>query len=102
MTGCAAHLTVLLEEAIDALAIRAEGVYLDATFGRGGHSRRILACLNEKGRLVAVDRDPMAISFGRAINDPRFHLVHRAFGELADVASDAGIEIGRASCRERV
>ncbi len=93
MTGCAAHLTVLLEEAIDALAIRAEGVYLDATFGRGGHSRRILACLNEKGRLVAVDRDPMAISFGRAINDPRFHLVHRAFGELADVASDAGIEV---------
>lgn len=93
MTGCAAHLTVLLEEAIDALAIRAEGVYLDATFGRGGHSRRILACLNEKGRLVAVDRDPMAISFGRAINDPRFHLVHRAFGELADVAIDAGIEV---------
>jgi 16S rRNA (cytosine1402-N4)-methyltransferase len=86
-------LTVLLEEAIDALAIRAEGVYLDATFGRGGHSRRILACLNEKGRLVAVDRDPMAISFGRAINDPRFHLVHRAFGELADVAIDAGIEV---------
>ena len=93
MTGCAAHLTVLREEAIDALAIRAEGVYLDATFGRGGHSRRILACLNEKGRLVAVDRDPMAISFGRAINDPRFHLVHRAFGELADVAIDAGIEV---------
>jgi len=93
VTGCAAHLTVLLEEAIDALAIRAEGVYLDATFGRGGHSRRILACLNEKGRLVAVDRDPMAISFGRAINDPRFHLVHRAFGELADVAIDAGIEV---------
>ena len=93
MTGGAAHLTVLLKEAIDALAIRAEGVYLDATFGRGGHSRRILACLNEKGRLVAVDRDPMAISFGRAINDPRFHLVHRAFGELADVAIDAGIEV---------
>ncbi|MBK8890488.1 MAG: 16S rRNA (cytosine(1402)-N(4))-methyltransferase RsmH [Dechloromonas sp.] len=92
MTGGAAHLTVLLKEAIDALAIRAEGVYLDATFGRGGHSRRILACLNEKGRLVAVDRDPMAISFGRAINDPRFHLVHRAFGELADVAGDAGIK----------
>jgi len=92
VTGGAAHLTVLLKEAIDALAIRAEGVYLDATFGRGGHSRRILACLNEKGRLVAVDRDPMAISFGRAINDPRFHLVHRAFGELADVAGDAGIK----------
>ena len=42
---------------------------------------------------MAVDRDPMAISFGRAINDPRFHLVHRAFGELADVAIDAGIEV---------
>ena len=93
MTGGGAHLTVLLEEAIDALAIRAEGVYLDATFGRGGHSRSILACLNEKGRLVAVDRDPMAIRFGEAINDPRFHLVHRAFGELADVAGDAGIKV---------
>ncbi|MGB4855923.1 MAG: 16S rRNA (cytosine(1402)-N(4))-methyltransferase, partial [Candidatus Dechloromonas phosphoritropha] len=70
MTRGSAHVTVLLEEAVEALAIRAEGVYLDATFGRGGHSRRILERLNEKGRLLAVDRDPMAIAAGQAINDP--------------------------------
>ena len=91
MTRSAAHVTVLLEEAVEALAIRAEGVYLDATFGRGGHSRRILERLNEKGRLLALDRDPMAIAAGQAINDPRFHLAHRAFGEIAKAAHDAGI-----------
>ena len=91
MTRSAAHVTVLLEEAVGALAIKADGVYIDATFGRGGHSRRILAELNEKGRLIAVDRDPQAIEAGSAINDPRFRLVHRAFGELAEAARDAGV-----------
>jgi len=85
-----AHVTVLLEEAVEALAIKAGGVYMDATFGRGGHSRRILAALNEKGRLIAVDRDPAAIEAGQAINDPRFRLVHRAFGEVAEAARDVG------------
>ncbi|MGB5010764.1 MAG: 16S rRNA (cytosine(1402)-N(4))-methyltransferase RsmH [Candidatus Dechloromonas phosphoritropha] len=91
MTRGSAHVTVLLEEAVEALAIRTEGVYLDATFGRGGHSRRILERLNEKGRLLAVDRDPMAIAAGQAINDPRFHLAHRAFGEIAGAAREAGV-----------
>jgi len=91
VTRSAAHVTVLLDEAVEALAIRAEGVYLDATFGRGGHSRRILERLNEKGRLLAVDRDPMAIAAGQAINDPRFHLAHRAFAEIAEAAHDAGV-----------
>ncbi len=91
MTRSTAHVTVLLEEAVGALAIKADGVYLDATFGRGGHSRRILAALNEKGRLIAVDRDPEAINAGRAINDPRFRLVHRAFGEIAEAAREAGV-----------
>ena len=77
------HTTVLLEEAVEALAIKADGVYVDATFGRGGHSRRILSCLNEQGRLVALDRDPQAIAAGEALGDSRFQLVHRAFGELA-------------------
>ena len=90
MTRSAAHVTVLLEEAVEALAIKADGVYMDATFGRGGHSRRILAELNEKGRLIAVDRDPDAIAAGRAINDSRFRLVHRAFGEIAEAAHEAG------------
>ncbi len=91
MTRGSAHVSVLLEEAVEALAIRTEGVYLDATFGRGGHSRRILERLNEKGRLLAVDRDPMAIAAGQAINDPRFHLAHRAFGEIAGAAREAGV-----------
>ena len=63
-------------------AVAAAGVYVDATFGRGGHSRRILSCLNEQGRLVALDRDPQAIAAGEAIADSRFQLVHRAFGEI--------------------
>ena len=88
MTG-AAHVTVLLEDAVDALAIKADGVYIDATFGRGGHSRRILSVLNEKGHLVAVDRDPQAIAAGASIDDPRFLLVHRAFGELGAAAVEA-------------
>jgi len=91
VTRSAAHVTVLLEEAVGALAIKADGVYLDATFGRGGHSHRILAALNENGRLIAVDRDPEAISAGRAINDPRFRLVHRAFSEIAEAAREAGV-----------
>jgi 16S rRNA (cytosine1402-N4)-methyltransferase len=91
VTRGAAHVTVLLEEAVGALAIKADGVYMDATFGRGGHSRRILAGLGQKGRLIAVDRDPQAIAAGRAINDPRFQLVHRAFGEIGAAAREAGV-----------
>jgi 16S rRNA (cytosine1402-N4)-methyltransferase len=91
VTRSAAHVTVLLEEAVGALAIKADGIYVDATFGRGGHSRRILSELNESGRLVAVDRDPQAIAAGAAIDDSRFLLVHRAFGELAEAADEAGI-----------
>ncbi|AXS80841.1 16S rRNA (cytosine(1402)-N(4))-methyltransferase RsmH [Dechloromonas sp. HYN0024] len=91
MTRGAAHVTVLLEEAVSALAIKAGGTYIDATFGRGGHSRRILSALNESGRLVAVDRDPQAIAAGAAISDSRFLLVHRAFGELCEAAADARV-----------
>jgi 16S rRNA (cytosine1402-N4)-methyltransferase len=87
----AAHVTVLLEEAVESLAVKPEGVYVDATFGRGGHSRRILAALGEKGHLVAVDRDPQAILAGEAIKDSRFRLIHRAFGELAEAARDADL-----------
>ncbi len=91
MTAGSTHVTVLLEEAVHSLAIKAGGVYMDATFGRGGHSRRILSLLGESGRLVAVDRDPMAIAAGAAIADSRFCLVHRAFGEIAEAAADAGV-----------
>jgi len=86
------HVTVLLDEAVESLAIKADGVYMDATFGRGGHSRLILTKLNEKGRLVAVDRDLYAIAAGAEIKDSRFQLVHRAFGEIAEAACEASVQ----------
>ena len=77
-----AHRPVLLEEAIEALRIVPEGVYLDATFGRGGHARAILARLGQSGRLIALDRDPEAVTAAAAIDDPRFTLRHARFSEL--------------------
>ena len=91
MSSGGAHVTVLLDEAVDSLAIKQDGVYVDATFGRGGHSRRILSALGDSGRLVALDRDPQAIAAGAAVADRRFQLVHRAFGELAEAAAEAGV-----------
>ena len=80
-----AHRAVLLEEAVAALAIRADGVYVDATFGRGGHSRAILAQLGPAGRLIALDRDPEAVRAAGAISDPRFSITHAPFSALARV-----------------
>ena len=80
-----AHQPVLLAEALAALAIRADGVYVDATFGRGGHSRAILECLGPAGRLIALDRDPQAVESARAIADPRFTIAHAPFSELSKV-----------------
>ncbi|MCO6524891.1 MAG: 16S rRNA (cytosine(1402)-N(4))-methyltransferase RsmH, partial [Candidatus Schmidhempelia sp.] len=77
------HTTVLLQEAVDALNIKPEGIYIDATFGRGGHSRLILSKLGEKGRLIAIDRDPMAIAEATKITDPRFTFVHGVFSQMA-------------------
>jgi 16S rRNA (cytosine1402-N4)-methyltransferase len=91
VTAGGTHVTVLLEEAVESLAIKADGIYMDGTFGRGGHSRLILSKLGEKGRLVAVDRDLHAIAAGAAIKDSRFRLVHRAFGEIAEAAHEAGV-----------
>ena len=92
MTTGGTHVTVLLEEAVESLAIKADGIYMDGTFGRGGHSRLILGRLGEKGRLVAVDRDLHAIAAGAAIKDSRFQLIHRAFGEIAEAAHEAGVQ----------
>ena len=86
------HKTVLLEEAVDALAIRADGVYVDATFGRGGHSRLILERLGPRGRLVALDKDPEAVAVATRINDARFCVVHASFDELAGVLKRLGLE----------
>jgi len=90
----AAHRAVLLDEAVAALAIdaggRRDGVYVDATFGRGGHSRAILAALGPAGRLIALDRDPEAVAAARAIDDPRFSITHAPFSELARVLDAQG------------
>ena len=86
------HQTVLLEEAVDALAIRADGAYVDATFGRGGHSRLILDRLGPRGRLVAFDKDPEAVAVATRISDARFSVVHASFAELADVLERVGLE----------
>jgi 16S rRNA (cytosine1402-N4)-methyltransferase len=78
------HTSVLVEEALAALALEADGFYVDATFGRGGHTARILAALGGEGRLLAVDRDPQAIEAGRArfADEMRLALVHAAFADL--------------------
>jgi 16S rRNA (cytosine1402-N4)-methyltransferase len=79
------HTPVLLQEAIDALLVRADGTYLDGTFGRGGHSRAILERLGPQGRLIAIDRDPEAELAARAIGDPRLSFHRRRFSELEHV-----------------
>ncbi len=86
-----AHIPVLLTEALDALAVRPDGVYVDGTFGRGGHSRGLLERLGTHGRLIALDRDPSAIVAGQSITDERFTLVHARFAELADVLDELGV-----------
>ncbi|MCF7533169.1 16S rRNA (cytosine(1402)-N(4))-methyltransferase RsmH [Pseudomonas petrae] len=87
------HITVLLEEAVEALAVRADGCYLDGTFGRGGHSRLILQNLGPEGRLLGFDKDPQAIATGQtlAAEDGRFVIVQRSFAELGAEAQERGL-----------
>ena len=87
------HRTVLLDEAIDALQIQPDGHYIDATFGRGGHSRLLLSRLSDRGRLTAFDKDLEAIAEAHTIQDMRFSIRHEAFSHLADLApaSAAGV-----------
>lgn len=87
------HITVLLEEAVEALEVRADGCYLDGTFGRGGHSRLILQNLGPDGRLLGFDKDPQAIATGQALaaEDGRFVIVQRSFAELGSEALERGI-----------
>ena len=95
MTAAGEHTSVLLDEVVRGLDVKEGGTYVDATFGRGGHSRAILERLGVSGRLIALDRDPDAIAAAAAIDDPRFSIRHARFGALREVlASDdiAGID----------
>jgi 16S rRNA (cytosine1402-N4)-methyltransferase len=85
------HQTVLLEEAVEALRVKADGVYVDGTFGRGGHSRAILARLGSLGKLIALDRDAMAIAAAMEIADPRLAVFHAPFGALREAVRRAGV-----------
>ncbi len=90
------HIPVLLDEAIEALVTRAGGHYVDGTFGRGGHSRALVARLNEQGRLLALDKDPRAIDAGRKRlgTDDRVTFVQGSFAELEQWILDWGVEEG--------
>ena len=85
------HSAVLLEQAVEGLKVRGDGCYVDCTFGRGGHSRLILARLGRAGRLLALDRDPQAVAAGGGIDDGRFRILHGRFGRLAALAAGAGV-----------
>lgn len=86
-----AHITVLLDEAVAGLNIRPDGIYVDGTFGRGGHSRHILSKLGPDGRLLAIDRDPSAIAVAEQITDPRFTILHGPFSRLAEMMAAEGL-----------
>lgn len=90
MTEIFTHQPVLLKEAVDALSIRADGIYIDGTFGRGGHSALILSQLGESGRLIAFDQDPEAIAAARVrfADDDRFEIVHENFSQMSAVIKE--------------
>jgi 16S rRNA (cytosine1402-N4)-methyltransferase len=93
MTNSFRHITVLLDEAVAGLAVRADGCYLDGTFGRGGHSRLILEKLGPDGHLLGFDKDPLAIATGNALaaEDGRFVVVQRSFAELGEEVAVRGL-----------
>ena len=87
------HITVLLNEAVDALNIRPSGIYVDGTFGRGGHSRLILSRLNEQGRLIVFDKDPTAIAVAQELaqQDQRVSVFHQGFSHFDAACTELGI-----------
>ena len=88
------HITVLLNEAVDALAVREDGIYVDGTFGRGGHSRLILSRLGSQGRLIVFDKDPQAIEVAQKLaeQDGRVTVVHDGFSSFQTTLDKLGIE----------
>ena len=87
------HIPVLLHEALTGLCMRGNGIYLDCTFGRGGHSKAILEGLDQSGRVIGLDRDPSAVFVGRELgaSDPRFQIMHTAFSALESALDQLGI-----------
>jgi 16S rRNA (cytosine1402-N4)-methyltransferase len=89
------HTTVLLHEAIDALVTASDGIYVDGTFGRGGHTRELLGRLGPGARVIGIDKDPVAVAAARqgrdAIADPRFEIVHAGFAQLPATLAERGI-----------
>jgi 16S rRNA (cytosine1402-N4)-methyltransferase len=86
------HVTVLLDEAVAALEIKLDGVYVDGTFGRGGHSARILEQLGTSGKLIAMDKDLAAVAVGKQWRDARFQIVHRSYAQLAAVLREQDVK----------
>ena len=86
------HTTVLLSEAVQALVTHPDGLYVDGTFGRGGHSRAVLALLGPHGRLLAFDKDPQAVAAAAEITDPRFAICHASFADMTDVLAERGAQ----------
>ena len=89
------HITVLLHEAVDALVTASDGIYVDGTFGRGGHSRLLLSRLTSQGRVIAFDRDPEAVAAATQgatrVTDPRFSIHHANFAQMREVLAALGI-----------
>lgn len=85
------HITVLLHQAVDALVVKSDGVYVDGTFGRGGHSRLILSRLGENGRLIAFDKDLAAVAAGKQIADRRFCIRHGDYSHMCRMLQELGV-----------
>lgn len=85
------HIPVMKKELIQSLKIEENGIYIDCTFGAGGHSKEILKSLGKDGKLYSLDRDPLAISIGKNIQDSRFYIIHEKFSNLLNYAKNEKI-----------
>lgn len=86
------HFSVMLKESLDGLNIQPNGIYIDGTFGRGGHSRALLERLGENGRLIAIDQDPEAVKYAEeTIKDSRFEIVRGSFEDVAKICEARGL-----------
>ena len=86
------HKPVMLEEVIEALEIKANGIYVDATFGRGGHSKAILEKINKKGLLIAIDKDLDAVNYAKSnFSDTKLKIFHSSFKELKNILENLNL-----------